>query len=78
MATKTSNPNLTPAMSAPPGYTSNLINPPSQGYVTIIVMTVFLALTTPTVIIRMYTRHFINRAVWWDDCEYFHPDAPCR
>lgn len=30
-------------------------------------MVVFLSLTTPLVIIRIYTRYFINRRLWWDD-----------
>ena len=63
-----SDPDSRPALDAPPGITSNLIDPPSQGYMTIILMTTFLSLTTPIVLIRIYTRHFINRCLWWDDC----------
>lgn len=57
-------------MKPPPGMTSNFVDPPSQGYVTIIVMVISLSLATPLVLIRMYTRHFINQRLWWDDCKY--------
>ncbi|MCJ1469750.1 hypothetical protein MMC07_008392 [Pseudocyphellaria aurata] len=67
MATPASDPNLTPALSAPSGLVSNLVDPPSRAYITITCMVIFLTLTTPIVFIRVYTRHFINRHLWWDD-----------
>lgn len=70
-------PDNTPALKAPHGVTSNLINPPSEGDVTIIVMVVFLVCTTPFVLIRMYTRRFITRRMWWDDCKH-HQWKPQR
>jgi hypothetical protein len=74
MATSTPlpDPNLTPAMTAPPGLVSNLIDPPSQGYVTIVVLTVSLVLTTVLVAERMYVRQYITRSLWWDDCKSLH------
>ncbi|MCJ1469736.1 hypothetical protein MMC07_008377 [Pseudocyphellaria aurata] len=67
MATPNSDPDLTPAGKPPPGVSTNLKNPPSDAYVIVICMVVYLLLTTPIVLARMYTRQFINRHVWWDD-----------
>lgn len=61
---------LKPALAPPPGVTPNFIDPPSQGYVTVVVMVFVLSLTTPIVLARLYTRHFINRRLWWDDCRF--------
>lgn len=69
MAAPSFDPNLTPAGKPPPGVTSNLTNPPSQGYNIIVGMAVYLLLTTPIVLARMFTRHYINRHMWWDDCK---------
>lgn len=69
MASTTTNPDLTPAMSPPPGVKSILVDPPSQGYKSIIVVVILLALTTPLIFIRLYTRRIISRQLWWDDCE---------
>lgn len=69
MASTIADPNLRPALEAPPGVTSNLIDPPNQQHAIIITMVVYLALTTPFVLARMYTRHIINRRLWWDDCK---------
>lgn len=66
-------PNITPALKPPPGVTSNLINPPSRGYITLIVFVTYLGVTTPMVCLRMYVRRFINRKVWWDDCMFSLP-----
>lgn len=60
---------LKPAIKPPPGVTPNFVNPSSDGYVTIVVLAIFLAITTPVVILRMYIRYFVNRRLWWDDCE---------
>ncbi len=74
MSPPTPDPYTTPALKWPHGVTPNLIDPPSQGYVCIIAMVIYLVVTTPFVAIRMYTRYFINRRVWWDDCK-FSPDV---
>lgn len=68
MSSPPKDPNITPALKAPPGLTSNLINPPNKGYITIIVVVAYLGVTTPLLCLRMYVRRFINRKVWWDDC----------
>ncbi|KAL9612364.1 MAG: hypothetical protein Q9167_003051 [Letrouitia subvulpina] len=57
MASEASDPDLTPALKAPPGQTSNLVDPPSHGYVTIVVMVVYLALTTPIVLVLLLAIH---------------------
>ena len=55
-------------MEAPPGLHSNLIDPPSTDYSTIIICVLVIVLSTPFVMLRLYTRKFITREVWWDDC----------
>lgn len=70
MSPSTSDPYTTPALKSPQGVRPNLIDPASQGYVCIIAMVIYLVVATPFVVIRMYTRHFINRRVWWDDCRF--------
>ncbi len=70
MASRTSDPCLIPAMKAPPGLRSNLIDPPSMGYLTITVCVLVLVLLIPFVALYLYTRQFITRQVWWDDCSY--------
>ncbi|MCJ1263282.1 hypothetical protein MMC22_003152 [Lobaria immixta] len=67
MSATASDPNLKPALKAPPGLISNLIDPPSSAYITITCLVIFLSLTTPIVFIRIYTRRFINQRLWWDD-----------
>ena len=69
MSPPVSDPNTTPALKPPKGVTPNLIDPASQGYICIIVMIVYLVVTTPFVVIRVYTRRYINKRVWWDDCK---------
>lgn len=69
MENSPSDPNLTPALKAPDGMVSNLVDPPSEAYITIVVLSIFLIVTTPLVLIRLYTRHFITRHLWWDDCK---------
>ncbi|CAD6590843.1 MAG: hypothetical protein ASARMPREDX12_004751 [Alectoria sarmentosa] len=67
MAPLTSDQYLRPAMEAPPGLHSNLIDPSSTDYLTIIVCVLILVLSTPFVALRLYTRQFITSQVWWDD-----------
>ena len=68
MSSPPKDPNITPALKPPPGVKSNLVNPSSHGYVTVIVFVVFLGVSTPLLCLRMYVRRYINRRVWWDDC----------
>ena len=70
MASFSSDPYLTPAMEAPPGLHSDLIDPPSTDYSTITICVLVIILSTPFVILRLYTRKFINHQIWWDDCPY--------
>ncbi|MCJ1371597.1 hypothetical protein MMC20_002816 [Loxospora ochrophaea] len=68
MSTTVLNPELIPAQTPPPGMVSNLKDPSSQGYVTITVLVIVMCITTPFVLLRMWTRKFINQKLWWDDC----------
>ena len=70
MASLTSDPYTTPAMKAPSGLESNLINPPSTHYSSIIICVLVTVLSTPFVIVRLYTRKFVTHQIWWDDCIY--------
>ena len=72
MASLISDPYLTPAIEAPPGLHSNLVDPPSTSYSTIIICVLIIVLSTPFVLLRLYTRKFITRHVWWDDCQCSH------
>ena len=47
--------------------TSNFVDPPSDGHSIITVCAILLALTSVIFMLRMYTRWFVNRRMWWDD-----------
>ncbi|KAI4249798.1 MAG: hypothetical protein L6R40_000587 [Gallowayella cf. fulva] len=66
MATK-ADPNLTPAITAPPGHQSNLVNPPSKDGIFIACCVLVIVLSTPWVLVRLYTRRWISAKLWWDD-----------
>ena len=57
-----------PAAAPPLGVTPNFVDPESCGNAVIVVLTVFSALTTLVVVLRMYTRMCISKSVGWDDC----------
>ncbi|KAI5253968.1 hypothetical protein E4T42_02534 [Aureobasidium subglaciale] len=60
---------LTPATQAPDGHVSNLINPDGVGYritITNIVCIVFFMIV---VMVRLFTRVFLNRSFGHDDCK---------
>jgi hypothetical protein len=57
----------TPALEAPPGHVSNLVDPPSAAGSTIGAMVLFFTLATTTVAARMYTRIVVHSDVRWDD-----------
>ena len=65
---------MTPSELHPPGVESNLIDPPSAAYVSIILMVLYLSLSTPLVIVRILTRHFVHKKLWWDDCRVSTPE----
>ena len=69
MSSSIPTPSPKPALKPPPGVIPNFVNPPSQAYVTVVVLAICLAITTPVVLLRIYVRHFINRRLWWDDCK---------
>jgi hypothetical protein len=70
MATAGPNPDLTPAMEPPDGVQPNFTNPHSSGWVTIVIVALIIALSTPMVALRMYARKIISNRLWWDDCSF--------
>lgn len=58
-----------PAGVPPAGVTSNLIDPPSDGYQITICNIVCLIIVITVFSMRMYTRICIVKAVGYDDCE---------
>ena len=59
-----------PAAKPPPGVIPNYQNPPNPLQVPEHVVNVLgILLTTGFVAMRMYTRHFILKSLWWDDCK---------
>ena len=72
MATKTP-PNLTPAVSPPPGVQSNLVDPAKKDWIFISCCIVVIAFSTPWVLMRFYTRQWIKPSIWWDDGSFSPP-----
>ena len=68
MPTSNADPNTTPTLPAPPGHHSQLIDPPRQTLPTILCLTLAIVLSAFFVALRMYTRRYISRKLWWDDC----------
>lgn len=66
-------PSLTPAIQAPAGRVSNLINPDGVGYRITITNIVCIVLFMIVVIIRLITRVFLNRSFGHDDCKSMLP-----
>ena len=56
-------------MPPPPGVVPDFVHPVSRAHQVIVVTVVFLTLAALMVMLRMYTRWFITRAVGYDDCE---------
>ncbi len=63
-----SNANTTPGVKPPSGARSNFVDPPSQKGLIVAVAVLAIILSTLFVCLRIYTRRFINRRLWWDDC----------
>ena len=61
----------TPAMVAPDGLTSNLINPPDILVTSFAASTVGLAMTLFFFGIRMFTKCFLLKKLYIEDCKYF-------
>lgn len=57
-----------PAAKAPDGVTPDFINPPSLETL-IVVVVLFLAISSFFVAMRLYTRQFVLGKLWWDDCK---------
>ncbi|MCJ1315795.1 hypothetical protein MMC15_001115 [Xylographa vitiligo] len=58
---------MIPALAPPPGTTSNFVNPPSLATSTIVCSTIFLALATAFVLVRLYANFRITHSIGWDD-----------
>ena len=58
-----------PAAKAPDGVTPDFINPPSLETPLIVVVVLFVAISSFFVAMRLYTRHFVSGKLWWDDCK---------
>jgi hypothetical protein len=66
------------AIPPPPGERANFVDPPNQTKVTIALHTICLTLVTLMVTLRIYTRHFINRQLRWDDREFLTHNTSIR
>lgn len=60
---------VVPAMPPPPGIVPNFENPDSRGDEIVNVYAVFLSIAFVFIVLRMYTRVAITRAVGLDDCK---------
>ena len=58
-----------PAAKPPAGVTPDFNNPPSLETPLIVVVVLFVAISSFFVAMRLYTRHFVLRKLWWDDCK---------
>lgn len=58
-----------PALSPPPGVTSNFIDPPSRKLNLIVLESVFVPLMLQAVLVRIYVRGRITKRWEWDDCK---------
>ena len=58
-----------PAAKPPAGVTPDFNNPPSLETSVIVVVVLCLAISSFFVAMRLYTRHFVLRKLWWDDCK---------
>ena len=57
-----------PAIAPPPGVTPSFIDPPSQGYLIVVTVSVCLLCSTLLVLPRIYVSIFTSRTFKWDDC----------
>lgn len=58
-----------PGMNPPPGVVSNLINPPTMQNLNLICQVACLSVSTACVLIRMYTKIFVDGSHGWEDCK---------
>ena len=71
-------PSSVPAFQPPAGVVSDLENPESRVHIVRALVIFYLVLPCLSVAMRMYTRVYINRALWYDDyvtllCLVIHP-----
>lgn len=57
------------AIPPPPGKHSNLVTPPNSDRIFIVFCVLLILLSTPWVLLRLYTRLRIKPKLWWDDLE---------
>ena len=58
-----------PALDAPPGATTDFVNPPSLQKYDVLCQSICLAVTTLLILVRVYTKFRILKSPGWDDCE---------
>lgn len=63
----TTNAGIVPGVKPPAGQQSNFVDPPSKRGLIIAVAVLAITLSTSFLCLRLYTRRFINRKLWWDD-----------
>ena len=60
-----------PGLKAPPGQTNNLVNSYSRGWLIVFTSAITLAVTTLLVLIRTYTKRFLNKSgLQSEDCKW--------
>lgn len=62
-------PSLTPALEPPPGLAPNFVNPPTQLPAVIAGSAFVLAIVTISVFLRVFTKVYIVRKFYLEDCE---------
>ncbi|MCJ1476024.1 hypothetical protein MMC13_004688 [Lambiella insularis] len=62
---------LKPLAQPPPGVTANLDNPPNMQALNIAIVAICLAITTPVLWMRLYTKFFITKSRGWEDYTIF-------
>lgn len=60
-----------PGMKPPPGVIPNLTNPPTMQHINLLCQITCLSVSTICVLIRMYTKIFIDRSHGWEDYTCF-------
>lgn len=68
---------IIPGVEPPVGVKPNFVNPPSQRGLIIAIAVLAISFSTISVCLRIYTRYFVNRKLWWDDCTVFLPIVRC-
>ena len=60
-----------PAMSPPAGILPKFHNPPNLNIFVTLTITLCVTFATVAVLLRMYTKVFILRALAWEDCRHY-------